>query len=566
MVGEQAVDLQQEFFADGDEVGLGDVVQPAERFDEAGQDAAAVEVGEFEQGVEQVAQAVEAEEADEKFALVGQAIKGEAGGVGGARGHLADVIGDGGVGDDAAGPEGLAQDEAFEGLATGEGDIDLAVGKGGVGVHDGALEGEPLAFVDGDGPGELERDLLEGAFDGFGDALGGGIDRVLHVVPLHGRDGNVARVAGAADADGAVFDGRDAAELAVEEALVGRGVVLDEQDLRADLEFDPRIDGKRQLGESAVDFGGETDGGTGKGGELGIVEALGLRVVGAKSNVAVAVGGRKTRHVAAVELGERFRREAVFADGVEKVEETAVLLAVDLGEFDAGVIGFAQGAAAEEIGGVVEGAQQLPLVVLHDGCELLQVADQQELDAAEGFAAVAVAAQDAVDGVEEIGAHHADFVDDEQVHAADHRDLVAGEAEVLLFAFAAGQRAEGELEERVEGDAAGIDGGHAGGGDDDHLLGQAVLQRAQKGGFARARLAGQEQGASGMPQEVEGELPRRIGAFGNLHGASMRRRPPDCNTELAFIMRELTENEGRSTFRPSSVMTGKQRCVRSAPI
>jgi hypothetical protein len=36
-VGQQAVDLEQEFFADGDEVGLGDVVDSAERFDEAGQ-------------------------------------------------------------------------------------------------------------------------------------------------------------------------------------------------------------------------------------------------------------------------------------------------------------------------------------------------------------------------------------------------------------------------------------------------------------------------------------------------------------------------------------------------
>ena len=63
VVGQQAVDLQQEFFADGDEVGLGDVVQPAERFDEAGQDAAAVEVGEFEQDVAAYAPAPATEDA-----------------------------------------------------------------------------------------------------------------------------------------------------------------------------------------------------------------------------------------------------------------------------------------------------------------------------------------------------------------------------------------------------------------------------------------------------------------------------------------------------------------------
>lgn len=73
----------------------------------------------------------------------------------------------------------------------------------------------------------------------------------LLALSVHGRDGNVARVAGAADADGGAVDGDHAPDLAVEEALVGRGVVLDEQDLRADLEFDPRVDGIGQLGESA---------------------------------------------------------------------------------------------------------------------------------------------------------------------------------------------------------------------------------------------------------------------------------------------------------------------------
>jgi hypothetical protein len=65
--------------------------------------------------------------------------------------------------------------------------------------------------------------------------------------------------------------------------------------------------------------------------------------------------------VAAVEFGEGGGGEAVFADGVEEVEEAAVLLAVDLGELDAGVVGFAEGAAAEEIGRVVEVREQRPI-------------------------------------------------------------------------------------------------------------------------------------------------------------------------------------------------------------
>ena len=178
------------------------------------------------------------------------------------------------------------------------------MGEGGVGLDDGALEGEALALVDGDGPGELERNLPEGALDGFGDAAGGGIDGVLDVVPLHRLDGDVGEVAGAADADGGAVDAGDAPDAAVEEALVGRRVVLDEHDLRADLELDLRIDGEGEFGEGAADFRGEADGGGGEGGELGIVEALGLRVVGAEGDDAVGAGGREIRDVAAVEFGE----------------------------------------------------------------------------------------------------------------------------------------------------------------------------------------------------------------------------------------------------------------------
>jgi hypothetical protein len=171
-----------------------------------------VEVGEFEEGVELVAQEVEAEEVHEQFALVGEAVGFQPLGIGVAGGDVADVGGDGIIDDDAVGAEGGAEHEAVEGLAAGEGDIDLAVGEGGVGVDDGAFEGEALALVDGDGPGELEGDLFEGAFDGFGDAVGGGIDGVLDVVPLEGLGEDVVDVAGAADADGGAVDGGDAAD------------------------------------------------------------------------------------------------------------------------------------------------------------------------------------------------------------------------------------------------------------------------------------------------------------------------------------------------------------------
>ena len=88
VVGEEAVDLQQEAFADGDEVVACDVVEAAEEFGEAGGKGGAVEVGEAEDGVEAVAEEVKGEELDEDVALVGEAVEFEAGGIGATGGEL----------------------------------------------------------------------------------------------------------------------------------------------------------------------------------------------------------------------------------------------------------------------------------------------------------------------------------------------------------------------------------------------------------------------------------------------------------------------------------------------
>ena len=68
----------------------------------------------------------------------------------------------------------------------------------------------------------------------------------------------------------------------------------------------------------------------------------------------------------------------------------------------------------------------------HDGRKLVEVADEQELDAAERLSEVGSdGAEAVVDGVEEVGAEHAYFVDDEQVDGAE--DLFADAVEWMSF-------------------------------------------------------------------------------------------------------------------------------------
>ena len=61
---------------------------------------------------------------------------------------------------------------------------------------------------------------------------------------------------------------------------------------------------------------------------------------------------------------------------------------------------------------------------------------------------------------------------------------------------------QGKLEERVDGDAAGVDGGHARGGHHDGALARALHQRLQKGGLARACLASEEDAVTGVLDKV----------------------------------------------------------------
>ncbi len=66
----------------------------------------------------------------------------------------------------------------------------------------------------------------------------------------------------------------------------------------------------------------------------------------------------------------------------------------------------------------------------------------------------------------------------------------------------------------MNGDAAGIDGGHSRGGNHGQSLGTARHQVTQKSRLARAGLAGEEYAYIGMFYEV----PSALQVFGRLHG------------------------------------------------
>ena len=142
--------------------------------------------------------------------------------------------------------------------------------------------------------------------------------------------------------------------------------------------------------------------------------------------------------------------------------------------------------------------QQRPLAVLHHGRQLLQVAYHEQLHAAKGLAAAPQHTQGRVYGIEQVGAYHTDFVDDHEVETAYQAEFALGEAELLAAERAAGhERAERQLEEGVNGHAAGVDGRDARGREHHHTLRRLFAQAAQESGLARTGLAREEQVRAG---------------------------------------------------------------------
>ena len=107
------------------------------------------------------------------------------------------------------------------------------------------------------------------------------------------------------------------------------------------------------------------------------------------------------------------------------------MLPIDVVELHAEVGSLLQDVAAEKIYTLVIRCQDFPFLGLGHGCQLMHIADHQELHAAKGFLRPSRATQHGIDGIKHIGADHADLVNDKQVEAAHDVQLCFSDFLVL---------------------------------------------------------------------------------------------------------------------------------------
>ena len=136
--------------------------------------------------------------------------------------------------------DGLRQDNALETGAAAQGHIDLAMGKGApTDINNHLIKGLSLALMNGNGPGQLEGVLGEGAHGLGKDFLGLGIVGVFIDLPIEGRDID-DKISREFHLDDIVFPGLtedldDFADRAVDPPAIR--IIIEEHDLGTRLHF-----------------------------------------------------------------------------------------------------------------------------------------------------------------------------------------------------------------------------------------------------------------------------------------------------------------------------------------
>ena len=427
-----------------------------------------------------------------------------------------DMLGEtehGAVLDDGGRRNGGAEHETFERFATREGHIRLTVGESALHVDDGALEGEALTLVDGDGPCGAEGILREGAVDHFLDLIGTLIEDVSRIVPRFARHVDEHSALVGAHRDFIVLQTHHFAQHAIEIMVFTGRAVADEHDLRPAFERQALGGGIGTLGEFVFHLRIVGECRRGEGCHLCAIDGIGLMIVRHEAHISLPLGRAEVGDVACVEPREEFCIDCAVAHGIEEVEKIVVGLAIDGLQLNGDERCLLQRVTREEVFGIVVARQQFAVFVLDHGRKLLQIADEQQLHATERAHGVAITAQSGVDTVEQVGTHHRDLVDDDEIEAANEPLLAVGHAKLVGAKLHAGNEGgKGQLQERMDGDSAGVDGGNARGGEHHHAFVHLFANLSQKGGFTGAGSSGEKEVGVGILDD----LARQI-AFGIFH-------------------------------------------------
>ena len=336
--------------------------------------------------------------------------------------------------------------------------------------------------MNGNGPRQAQRELLEGAQQSFRNFFGFGVQRILAVGPLFTVEGYQLSVFGFYLQRSFVGERHDSSQHTVIIPVLPGKVVLDEHHLGTDFQHQllfRRIHVSREIIRY---HGTKCPFGSRELLQAGSIQVVGFLIMSCQIDIATRLAGSKIGQATAVEPLQYRSIHPIVANAVQQIEKLGIVLAIDLGQLHRHITGLLQRMTAEEIKVRIIGRKQLLVLLLDDGRQLLQVTYQEQLHSAERLVTVTVPAQHVVDGIEQIGPHHTDFVNDQQVDTTHDVDFLLAEA-ILVSGLSSemglgDEGRERQLEKGMDGDASRIHGRHTGRSQHNHTLGRPLTETA----------------------------------------------------------------------------------------
>src|SRR5215475_14462874 len=172
----------------------------------------------------------------------------------------------------------------------------------------------------------------------------------------------------------------------------------------------------------------------------------------------------ETGDVTTVESFEHLSIDLTVSDLIEQLDEAGIRLTEDMLQFDRHHLGSSEGETAEEVRRYIMRPQEFPVFRFDDRRQLVQVADHEQLHAAESARVVTVAAKHVVHGIEQVCPNHADLVDHEQVKSAEQLDFVARKTPLVIDLPGQVGKVQscGQLKKRMQRHTASINCGDTG--------------------------------------------------------------------------------------------------------
>ena len=408
----------------------------------------------------------------------------------------------------------LLQDNPLQRLTAAQRHISLPAGKGSAGKVDNHLvEGQPLALVHRNGPGQPDGKLHESTQHILLDTLLFLVIGILDILP-HTTLQLIQFARLEHDLDFLVGGNvRHDAYRAIHPPAFG--IVFDKHDLSPLLEDQIEQRGQTSFREIAFDFTVKSMLLARQTSQPVFVDIVDLVATGCQGNREIILIAIVLRYIAAVQCCELFASSRVVAYLVQNLDKAAVLLAVDRLQLDRHQGHLVEHPGRKEIGIGIEAAQNIAHVGRHHRLQLIDVAHQQQLLATERQAHVArIDAQYPVDEIDHIGPHHRNFIDDNQLDLTQELallfvvleqvvDATAGQTQVGIV----GQHGpERHLEKRMDGAAAHIDGGHSRRSQHNMLLLHMLAHILQKGRLACAGFSGKEYRLMRIANKAQGIL------------------------------------------------------------